>query len=320
MLTGDQLLTARNVAESVGLRPDAIHARVDPREKLELVAQAQARGEVVAMTGDGVNDAPALKKADIGIAMGKRGTEVARQASDMVLKDDSFASIVVAIEQGRVIYQNIRRFVVYLMSCNMSEIMIVGGAAMIDAPLPILPLQILFLNIVTDTFPALALGLGRGDAGIMASPARDLNEPILTRGQWRMIACYGALITLAVLGALAIALLVLDYSEGRAVTVSFLTLACAQLWHVFNMRQRGSGLLRNDVVRNPLVWASLVLCVLLIALAVYVPYFAAVLRMHDPGPVGWLLAFTMSLIPWAVGQAYNALPPRGRALGQARAQ
>ncbi|MCK4421315.1 HAD-IC family P-type ATPase, partial [candidate division WOR-3 bacterium] len=194
MVTGDQAVTASNIGSDVGLadkkeievihgkdlkNPDElseeekqkilqvpIFARVSPRQKLNLIDLYQKNGAIVAMTGDGVNDAPALKEADIGIAMGQRGTEVAREAADMVLQDDSFPTIVAAIEQGRVIFNNIRKFVLYLISCNVSEIMVVTSATIVNLPLPILPLQILFLNLVSDVFPALALGVGEGDKNV----------------------------------------------------------------------------------------------------------------------------------------------------------
>ncbi len=214
MITGDQAATAAYVADAVGLaggidesevvirgarlglRPispgPAVFARVTPSQKLDIIASHQRQRRVVAMTGDGVNDAPALKKADIGIAMGQRGTEVAKEAADMVLKDDAFGTIVSAVEQGRAIFANIRRFVLYLMSCNLSEILIIGLAAAVNSPLPILPLQILFLNMVTDVFPALALGLGGADGSLMGQPPRDADEPILRRSDWRRIALYSA--------------------------------------------------------------------------------------------------------------------------------
>ena len=150
-----------------------IFARVTPAQKLDLVTLYQSAGDVVAMTGDGVNDAPALQKADIGVAMGLRGTEVAREAAAIVLRDDAFGSIVAAIREGRVIFNNIRRFVVYLLSCNISEVMIVALAVLTGLPLPILPLQILFLNLVTDVFPAFALATGEGEEDVLRRPPRD---------------------------------------------------------------------------------------------------------------------------------------------------
>jgi P-type Ca2+ transporter type 2C len=331
MATGDQAATAKNVARAVGLasadadvravhgselggRSDwsaderqkileaPIFARVTPEQKLDLIALHQENGAIVAMTGDGVNDAPALKKADIGVAMGQRGAQVAQEASDMVLQDDAFSSIVVAIEQGRVIFNNIRRFVLYLLSCNMAEIMVIGLASVVNAPLPIRPLQILFLNLVTDVFPALALGVGEGDPAIMEQPPRDPDESIMTKRNWTAVFGYGALITASVLGAFAIAFTWLGTGTDRAVTISFLTLACAQLWHVFDMRDPGSHFLRNDVTRNTYVWGAVGLCVGLLLLAVYVPLLADLLSVVDPGVKGWGVIVGMSLIPWAVGQ------------------
>ena len=173
----------------------SLFARVSPKQKLDIIALHRDNGAIVAMTGDGVNDAPALKKADIGIAMGLRGTQVAREASDMILKDDAFASIVHAVEQGRIIFKNIRSFVVYLLSCNLSEIMTVGLAAFANAPLPLLPLQILFLNLVTDVFPALALAAGEGSPDIMKQPPRKKGDPIMNTSRWFGVAVYGFVIT-----------------------------------------------------------------------------------------------------------------------------
>ena len=160
---------------------------MSPEEKLELVRAYQAAGEIVAMTGDGVNDAPALRQADIGVAMGLRGTDVARQAAAMILLDDAFPTIVKAVREGRVIFENIRRVAAYLLSCNLSEILVIGLAILSTLPLPILPLQILYLNLVTDVFPAFALAMGEGGRDVLKRPPRDPKEPILGRAQWSMI-------------------------------------------------------------------------------------------------------------------------------------
>ena len=209
MATGDHPSTALSISRAVGLdraleelsRPgpgcgrwpncrrtkrralakERVFARVTPEQKLDLIALFQQQGEVVAMTGDGVNDAPALKKADIGIAMGRRGTQVAREAADMVLLDDAFATIVHAVRQGRIIFGNLRRFSTYLLSCNLAEVLLVGVAVFAGLPLPLLPLQILFLNLVTDVFPAFALALGEGEADVLQRPPRPPKEPILGR-------------------------------------------------------------------------------------------------------------------------------------------
>lgn len=329
MVTGDQAATARNVALAVGLageenatviegreleemgegestlervRDASILARVSPKQKLDLIDAYQQQGLIVAMTGDGVNDAPALKKADIGVAMGQRGTQVAREAADMVLTDDAFTSIVAAVEQGRAIFNNIRKFVVYLLSCNVSEVFAVGLASLLALPLPILPLQILFLNLVTDVFPALALGMGEAEEGVMEQPPRDPEEAILLRHHWYAVGGYGLLLTLAVLAALMLALNWLQVSEAQAVTISFLTLAFAQLWNVFNMRNPEASFLRNEITTNLYVWGALLLCTILLLLAVYLPGLSDVLNTTNPGLNGWLLVLGMSLLPTVIAQ------------------
>jgi Ca2+-transporting ATPase len=329
MLTGDHAGTARNIAAKIGLanedataiapedlkdldrlseeqRGQLLHAkifaRVSPETKLKLVSFYQAQGEVVAMTGDGVNDAPALKKADIGIAMGQRGTEVAREAAAMVLRDDAFPSIVMAMQQGRVIFDNIRKFVVYLLSCNLSEILVVGTATLGGLPLPLFPLQILYLNLVTDVFPALALAVSEGDPNIMRRPPRDSSEPILTKARWVSISIYGVLITAATLGVFIFALVELKVSQHEAVTASFLTLAIAQVLHVFNMRAPDSNPVRNEVTTNLFVWGAIALCGILLAAAIYAPGLSEVLGLAPPKPFAWILIAMGGAFPLIVGQ------------------
>ena len=340
MVTGDHARTARTIAreaglgdgeltviegrELVGLDPETasaemrdrilaadVFARVTPEAKLVLVSMFQKAGHVVAMTGDGVNDAPALKKADIGVAMGLRGTQVAQQAAHMVLRDDRFATIISAMRQGRVIFDNIRRFVVYLMSCNVSEVLIVGLAVGAGLPIPLLPLQILFLNLVTDVFPAFALGLGRGDGTVMRKPPRDPAEPILDRRRWVLIGVLGGAITLATLSAFLLALHWLKLDPHAAVTVAFLTLALAQLWNVFNVRDRQAGVISNDVTRNPYVWGAITLCLGLTALAIWLPPLSDILGLPDPGPSGLALGATASLMPLILGQLWLAVTRSG---------
>ena len=334
MVTGDHAVTARSIGRAVGLAANkvvegrhmekaiagnhadlvevGIFARVSPAEKLALVRAYQAAGDVVAMTGDGVNDAPALRQADIGVAMGMRGTDVAREAAAMILLDDAFPTIVKAIREGRVIFGNIRRFVAYLLSCNLSEVLVVGLAILFALPLPILPLQILYLNLVTDVFPAFALAMGEGERDVLERPPRDPKQPIVGRTQWITIVLQSIALTAGTFGALVLARGWLGLDSRSVVTVTFLTLAFAQLWHVFDMRHPRSGLLRNEVTRNPWLWGALALCTVLVAAPPYVAPLAQVLHLAPPSPAMWAIILGMSLAPLIVTQAVVAVQTRLR--------
>jgi P-type Ca2+ transporter type 2C len=330
MVTGDQPPTAQAIARSVGivaedggevvvgadlrspdeldeeerstLREVAVFARVSPEEKLDLIGLHQSGGAVVGMTGDGVNDAPALQQADIGIAMGKRGTEVAREASDIVLLDDAFDTIVRAVRYGRAVFTNIRKFVIYLLSGNLAEILAVTVATVAGLPLPLLPLQILYINFVSDIFPALALGLGPPRDDVMDHPPRDPSEPIVRRRDWVEVGLWGVLIATTVLGGLLYALFVLDLPDDEVVTISFLAFGLARTWHTFNMRRGGSGLLRNEVTTNRYVWVAVAIGVGLMLLAALFSPLAGLLRVVAPTSRQWLVILAASLVPLVVGQ------------------
>lgn len=266
---------------SLALLDASVFARVTPQQKLDLVTQFQKRRHIVGMIGDGINDVPALKKADIGIAMGIRGTEAAREVADVILKNDKFAAIEMAIRQGRVVFQNIRQFVVYLLSCNLAEILSVGLAALLNLPSPLLPLQILFLNLVTDVFPALALGLGKGEDDIMEQPPKNPQEPIMSREDWYATAVFGLSISASVLGVVAYGSFVLDLDPELINNMAFYTLVLSQLFNVFNMPKVDESFLLNEVTRNPWVWGALVLSVLITLGAYLIPPIATALSLTD---------------------------------------
>ncbi len=335
MVTGDHAVTARSVGRAVGLgaatnvvegkqlarvasgKDNAlfdvgIFARVTPAEKLSLVRAYQAAGEIVAMTGDGVNDAPALRQADIGVAMGLRGTDMAREAAAMILLDDAFPTIVKAIREGRVIFANIQRFVAYLLSCNLSEVLVVAVAILSTLPLPIMPLQILYLNLVTDVFPAFALAMGEGERNVLKRPPRNPTKPILGLTQWTVIVLQSFALTASTFGALALARLGLNLDSQSVVTVTFMTLAFAQLWHVFNMRHPQSGVLSNEVTRNPWLWGSLLLCIALLACPPYWPQMAQILDLATPTPIMWAIILGCSTAPLVIIQAVTLLRLPGR--------
>ncbi|MGY5848826.1 cation-translocating P-type ATPase [Salegentibacter sp. F14] len=301
MITGDHPDTARKIGEEIGLIEEnapesmvilgrelenfeafnstqekkvmeaAIFARMVPKQKLDLVEFYQKNKAIVGMLGDGVNDAPALKKADIGIAMGIRGTEAAKEVADVIIMDDKFTSTELAIRQGRTIFENIRQFVVFLLSCNLAEIISVALASFSNLPLPLLPLQILFLNLVTDVFPALALGVGKGDPHVMKQPPRDPQEPILTRKLWISTVLYGLSITSAVIGIVVYAHLGKSYSALEVNNMAFYTLVLAQLLNVFNLPRRKASFLINEVTKNPWVWVALVFSIFIMIVVYFIP-------------------------------------------------
>ncbi|MCB9830985.1 MAG: cation-transporting P-type ATPase [Planctomycetes bacterium] len=326
MVTGDQPATATAIAREVGiaderegavsgvelaaaaedelagLRERRVFARVTPAQKLELVRHWQDRGAVVAMTGDGVNDAPALKKADIGVAMGRRGTQVARDAADMVLTDDSFATIVAAVAEGRVIFGNIRMAVVYLLSCNVSEVVVVALGTALGGSTPLLPLQILYLNLLTDVFPALAMAFGVGPGDVLRQPPRPRGEEILERWHWRGIVVSALVMSAAVLGLHFADFVVGHRDERGRVTMTFLCLALAQLWHVLDLRAPGSTMRRNEILGNAWLGGSILLCLLLLLLAAWWSPLAAILGTRPLEATEILMVLLASLPTVVLGQ------------------
>jgi Ca2+-transporting ATPase len=332
MITGDQPATAAEIGRQLGLDRDArgrplqtvhgrdltglddpgwrrvvadtaVFARVSPEHKLQIVQTLQGQGDIVAMTGDGVNDAPALKQADIGVAMGIKGTEVAKETADVVITDDNFATIVVAVEQGRIIYANILRFIHYLFSCNLSEITSVFAAIMIGWPLPLGPLQVLWLNMVTDVFPAMALALEPSAPDVMRRPPRDPREPLMTPGFIGLIAWQGLLLAGVTLATFFVGM----QWYGRAgtglrhaVTMAFMTLALTQIFHAFNARSQRRSAFTDRLFTNGWLWGAVLACVLLQVAAVYVPFLQAVLYTVPLSGADWGMIAAWSLAPVAV--------------------
>jgi len=325
MMTGDHSGTAKNIAEEIGLLSKnpgsdvlihgsdlqyksqsksildkklldaSVFARVTPEQKLKLVSLYQDNGNVVGMFGDGINDIPALRKADIGIAMGIRGTQAAREAADIILKNDKFTAMELAINQGRAIFDHIRQFVVYLLSCNLAEIVSVGLAALLALPAPLLPLQILFLNLITDIFPALALGMGKGEVNIMKRPPRNANEPIMTAKRWKSTILFGLSITTAVVGITTYAHFVLELSTQIINNMAFYTLVFAQLLNVFNMAERKVSFFNNEIVKNPWVWSAIALSLLITLGAYYIQPIAKALFLTNLSleQMGWTVVFAL---------------------------
>lgn len=329
MITGDQASTAQAIGERLGLSygqtihgsrlqemdltelsatlPDtSIFARVSPRDKLKIIRLLKNEGDIVAMTGDGVNDAPALKEASIGIAMGIEGTEVAREAADMVLADDNFATIVRAIKEGRVIFANIKKFVHYLFSCNLSEILIIFLALVFSMPLPLVALQILWLNLVTDVFPALSFAWEPADENVMQNSPRDPQEEILTNSFKWQIGIHGLILALGTLAAYMMALRIYeDLTAAR--TVTFVTLAMVQLFHAFNVRNGGLIRFNRRLFSNPYLWGAIFLVFALQAIAVYLPFLNRVLQTTPLSGEQLLLILAATAGITAIIQLYNRL-------------
>jgi len=343
MITGDYPQTAMAVAREVGIAgPDdraisgaeltamddaaleacladaTVFARVAPEHKVRIVEGLKDRGEIVAMTGDGVNDAPALKRAHIGVAMGITGTDVSRETADMVLMDDNYASIVAAVEEGRTIFENIRKFVFYLLSCNIGEILIIfvgmllGAAGLFGLPLApaLLPIQLLWLNLISDGLPALALGVERAEPDVMSHPPRDPREPVLSRELWPMIAVQAGVDALATLTAFAWAY---DGPESlvRAQTIAFTTLVLAELFRAFTARSATRSIFQQGLASNPWMLAATGTSLALHVAVLYTPPLQSVFRTVALDPLAELLpVFGFALLPAAAAEAVKWLRRR----------
>lgn len=338
MITGDHQATAEAIARQLGILPKNgltvsgadlynmsdkqleerveqiyVYARVSPEHKLRIVRALQARGHVVAMTGDGVNDAPAIKAANIGIAMGQTGTDVAKEASSLVLADDNFATIVAAVEEGRGIYENIRKFVRYLLACNVGEIVTLFTAMLLGLPLPLVPIQILWVNLVTDGLPAIALGVDPPEEDLMQRPPRDVRESLFARGLGTKIVTRGVLI-----GLVTLAVFWLEWKSAadqlaKAQTMAFCTLVMSQLIHVFDCRSVEKGIFSRNVFGNPWLIAAVLSSIGLMALVLYAPALQPVFRTVPLGWADWLTVLAAAAVPtFALSVRRASRPSRPR--------
>jgi P-type Ca2+ transporter type 2C len=346
MITGDQPPTAAEIGRQLGLDRDAqgrfcetvharelddlnhegwrrivsqcaVFARVSPKHKLQIVEALQQQGEIVAMTGDGVNDAPSLKQADVGVAMGIKGTEVAKETADIIITDDNFATIVAAVEQGRIIYANILKFIHYLFSCNFAEILVVFVAILIGLPLPLGPLQILWLNMITDIFPALALAMEPSAPDMMRRPPRDPREGLINREFLSLVGWQGVLIATVTLISYVFGLHWHGTEQNglrRASTMAFLTLALAQVAHAFNARSQMRSVFTDRLFTNGWLWAAVIVCLVLQVASVTVPLLRRVLHTAPPSASEWAIITTCSLAPVVIVELIKAVIRRARSL------
>lgn len=303
MITGDHPVTARAIAHELGILggdggPERVHARATPENKIRIVREWKERGAIVAMTGDGVNDAPALREAHIGIAMGVTGTEVTREASDMVLSDDNFASIVAAIREGRGIFDNIRKTLVYLLSGNTAELVVMLVAAIAGWPLPLLPLHLLWINVVTDGLPALALVVDPAEEDVLQRPPRHPDEPMLGQEQWRFIIATGLLQAATTLTIFVWALTARDLAEAR--NLAFSVLVFGELFRAFAARSTTRAFWEVGVFTNLRLLAVVAVSVLVQIGIHHVPAAQVIFETTPLSLADCALTLLVALIPVTV--------------------
>ncbi len=326
MITGDHKLTAVAIARELDIYRDgervmtgseldsineaeldsiaeevSVYARVSPKHKLMIVRSLKKKGHIVAMTGDGVNDAPAVKEADIGVAMGQTGTDVTKEASSMVLLDDNFATIIAAIEEGRVIYNNIRKFIRYMLACNIGEVLTMFIGMLVGLPIPLLPIQILWVNLVTDGLPAIALGFDPAEKDVMKRPSRKPDEGIFSNGLGFIIPFRGVLIGATTL-AVYISLLQMHGSLAEARTAAFVTLVLTQLIHVFECKSETKSLFQIPIFNNIYLVLAVLCSLAMILGVVYIPPLQIIFKTVPLDFSAWMITGGLSfLVPILAG-------------------
>jgi Ca2+-transporting ATPase len=335
MITGDYPNTARAIAESIHLLEPGhqvltgdqmdemqdgtlerqvaftdVYARVSPQHKLRIVEALRARGEVVAMTGDGVNDAPAIKRANIGVAMGITGTDVAKESADMVLTDDNYASIVSAVEQGRVIYSNIRKFVYYLLSCNVAEIATIFLGIMITQNSPLTVIQLLWLNLITDGAPALALGTEKGNPDIMQQSPRPPSEPIINRFMLGGIGIQTVAITFVTLTAYLVGLSLFSENPLIPGTMAFVTISFSELLRAYTARSERYPLIKIGPLSNRNMNLAVLSSSVLLLIVVYIPFLQPIFNTTALGWAQWQYILPLIFIPALVAETSKPILTR----------
>ncbi|GAB6108117.1 calcium-translocating P-type ATPase, SERCA-type [Fusibacter bizertensis] len=337
MITGDHIVTATAIAKQMGiisqndeaiegaaingieaselaeiLKHKRVFARVSPEHKVNIVKALKAGGEVVAMTGDGVNDAPALKSADIGVAMGITGTDVSKEAADMILTDDNFASIVSAVEEGRIIYSNIRKFVGFLLSCNVGEILIIFIAMVANWGVPLVPIQLLWVNLITDSLPAFSLGMEKGEKSIMDQPPRKREEPIVDKKMGIAIIFQSIGLTLAVLASYRIGYMMAGANNEiiTARTFAFATLIFGEMLRAYSARRENQFIWHYNIFTNKFLNLSVIVAVALLLIVVYVPPLQGVFSTIALAPIQLLTVIGFSILPVLFGEIAKAINHR----------
>ncbi|MBS5949038.1 MAG: calcium-translocating P-type ATPase, PMCA-type [Clostridium sp.] len=336
MITGDHKNTALAIAKSINIcntddqgitgeeierLSDAelekkvmnvrVFARVSPHHKLRIVKAFKKQNNIVAMTGDGVNDAPAIKEADIGVAMGISGTDVTKEAASMVLMDDNFKTIVSAVEEGRIIYDNIRKFIRYLLSCNLGEVLTMFLASIFYLPNPLTPIQILFVNLATDGLPAIALGVDPADKDIMMQQPREKGESIFARGLWSKILVRGCLIGICTLMAFMTGRLYgMDLATCR--TLALTTLVMSQLLHVFECRSERHSIFEIKLFTNPYLVGAVLVSITMVCAILYIPFLADVFNTVALGIGQWGIVLFYSGVIFLINSVYLFIKSKGK--------